>query len=431
MRTRTKSVPPTYQNGQEGGYRPSTGSWSGTPSNVSVKLTFDESSMRDWPTKQFKKLQGEGRLIVTSMIQDRTAATVIPSSNYKVFNPVANTGYQRVNQWGSEMLGFGVRVGDSNMVSDEAHRLRTLAITECFASVAEPDVETLVSVAEARETLEFLRNPFEKALKLTRRWRRWTDMKQRDLVNHQNALDRWSRRRQKGPPPVLRNRGAFVVGKVSGHDIPSAWLAYRYGLMPLVYDIQGVMKAFDRKLGRIVRQTYRARRESTGSVLYTVTSGPYSWSDIYEYNTTATWSVVVRAGCVAEYEATRAQTLGLHWSYLPSAAWEVVTLSFVADWFLNIGDYLKAISVSARADIKTAWAVTETTWNLMTEMSGRCTTAPNVMQYDKAPVCSYVNSRKSRDPISGASVGVTRQFAMNTKRYIDAAALLSNLLKRK
>jgi hypothetical protein len=255
-------------------------------------------------------------------------------------------------------------------------------------------------------------------------------MKKADLEKYQKNLDRWSSRGQKGPAPTLRERGKFSVGKWSGHDIPSGWLAYRYGLMPLIYDVQGVMKAFDRKLGKTVRQTYRATREAHGNIVFDVTAGPYAFKDRYVYSTTVFWSCTVRAGCVAEYVVTRAQTIGLHWSYLPSAAWEATTLSFVADWFMNFGDYLKAISVSARADIKIAWTVTNTEFQRTTTVSGYCE-APYVMSYDKEPVSVTVKSRKSRDPNPGASVGVTRQWAMNTKRYVDAAALISTLLKRK
>jgi len=110
------------------------------------------------------------------------------------------------------------------------------------------------------------------------------------------------------------------------------WMEYRYGIMPLVYSCRDIMKTLDR--GSVV--TSRKQKvivpHSTGITL--PNSGTkYRWTE-YE------GEVRIRGTVFQWYDTTwrsRMATLGMN----PLVTlWELMPMSFVFDWFLNVGDYI-------------------------------------------------------------------------------------------
>lgn len=123
-------------------------------------------------------------------------------------------------------------------------------------------------------------------------------------------------------------------------DTGSAYLAYRYGLKPIMKDVESVVKGMSKAVGR-VRQT--SRGSSSYSDVKT-TSGSWSGTPcVVTHNTKVTEVLTVRAMSLDEYTATFQSNIGFTDKGLITLPWELLPYSFVADWFLNIGDVVGAM----------------------------------------------------------------------------------------
>lgn len=125
------------------------------------------------------------------------------------------------------------------------------------------------------------------------------------------------------------------------------WLETRYGFRTLIYDIQDLMEALS-NLGESMER-FKERQGLTHNwsepLVSEVTDVGYG---ILTRETTVDWTLSVRGSVVADI---RPPTFGFN----PlTTGWEVVKLSFVLDWFVNIGQALEATSFLALATGYTA-----------------------------------------------------------------------------
>jgi hypothetical protein len=121
------------------------------------------------------------------------------------------------------------------------------------------------------------------------------------------------------------------------------WLEYKYGWMPLLMDVKGgaeaIAQARVRRPQRF-RVSSKASRETKDDMV-SITSSVGGSQNVHNLTTEFTRQL----RCQIDLEVTNphlasAQQLGLTNPAL--IAWELVPFSFVADWFISVGDYLKA-----------------------------------------------------------------------------------------
>lgn len=119
----------------------------------------------------------------------------------------------------------------------------------------------------------------------------------------------------------------------------SNWLALQYGLLPALDDIDQGMKflAFSNALPAV--KVYKATRQVKKSGSY--------------------WSYPLSATYTRQYRVTFSEP-PITASYLNagdvlSFAWEALPWSFVADWFIPVGDYLAARQAASRLNTGTIW----------------------------------------------------------------------------
>jgi hypothetical protein len=125
-------------------------------------------------------------------------------------------------------------------------------------------------------------------------------------------------------------------------------MEFRYGIRPLVSDISSAAAAF-RNRGQATEKTLLTKRASVKEQLVTVPSdsaATYAGYLMMTKHERGTHNRSYTAG-VSYYKKpgvpSQAYQLGLSVEHLPSILWEVVPLSFVADWFYSTGDWLRAI----------------------------------------------------------------------------------------
>lgn len=118
------------------------------------------------------------------------------------------------------------------------------------------------------------------------------------------------------------------------------WLLYRYGLRPIIKDIDGVMKGLKAAVGPKRSSTRAYSKHSvTSSRQVSVVNGGITDNVIIK----TTDSVNVRAVSLDEFVATELSNLGFTSKAFFSLGWELIPYSFVVDWILNIGDFVGAL----------------------------------------------------------------------------------------
>ena len=140
--------------------------------------------------------------------------------------------------------------------------------------------------------------------------------------------------RHLGHAPAGKRQSASVLAK---KDISSQWLAISYGWVPLLNDVYEAAKAFEvlTAAPRVTRLTVAKRV----SAKQECSASPSSYKAPGNRVITMRYTVEI-----TENTTSAPRSLGLHDPL--KIAWELVPFSFVADWFIPVGDYLNAVSTS-------------------------------------------------------------------------------------
>jgi hypothetical protein len=199
--------------------------------------------------------------------------------------------------------------------------LITQAATSALAGVKRPEVSGLVALAEFRETVQSLIHPVNGALNWLKR----------------NAPTKQRRKKKRKWDEV----------KATSSDVANQHLTIIFGIMPFISDIQGILKAIEAIEPVPVRMTSRG----TASAVDTQTS---SGEDVLYSDSAQIWklqhfnearrTVTCRAYYLYEASVDLQSALGLSVSDVPKAVWQYATLSFVVDWFANVGDFISALT---------------------------------------------------------------------------------------
>jgi hypothetical protein len=139
-----------------------------------------------------------------------------------------------------------------------------------------------------------------------------------------------------------------AFGRDARKAASSTWLEYRYGWKPFMKDVQDAVNTVMDQVERPSSGVGRVRAQSSNSTI-TVERNSRVFVD-------TDVNIYIRGNVILELtESTRAT-----WAFRPSAgatpgrfglvnplevAWELIPLSFVADWFAPIGSYIRSLDV--------------------------------------------------------------------------------------
>jgi len=207
--------------------------------------------------------------------------------------------------------------------------LEDIAITQAFGNVAKPDAMSLVSLAELGKTRELithsLNSLYNGAIAIASGKSRQVIEKafrgnSRNLVSNEN-----------------------LSGKVL-NTLSQKWLEYRYGWMPLYFDIRDHVIALSKT--RPKRRTARGYANHSEDVAVNTDHFALGLFDVtLRRQRSLEWKV--RASILYEESDDIRQTINKYGLLAaPSVIWELVPFSFVADWFVNLSDCMKALSPS-------------------------------------------------------------------------------------
>lgn len=134
--------------------------------------------------------------------------------------------------------------------------------------------------------------------------------------------------------------------KAALEDLSSFWLEYRYGWRILWYEYNSLVDVVNATLEGTYRKSFRETLLLPTDEKVTVTN-----RDGFTIRRTVVTTGTARAG------VTAGATLNNRFALDPlTTAWELLPLSFVLDWFWNIGDALTANSPFSRIREEDCWS---------------------------------------------------------------------------
>jgi hypothetical protein len=144
---------------------------------------------------------------------------------------------------------------------------------------------------------------------------------------------------------IIRNikklQVSALAGRLKGFSPKKAadmWLAYTYGVQPLIADVNNTLRDLSREAtSRRIYHTTQAL--DIPPQVYT------SQNDFTSYTTTRTIKANVRASVIIDANMGLpggADVRGFSLNAFASTAWELIPFSFMVDWLVPIGSYLGA-----------------------------------------------------------------------------------------
>jgi len=394
-------------------YNPNGSSSGGGGSGYDRKGSGDYKYISDVSTPNYARRKAAGEVImnpVTIMTENRVSTPVSWSfGNHPV--------------WGTRTFSgdLALYVGKTNAsirpswYTVDVGRAKTEAINNAFAKAYSSDAQLLVTMAEAKKTLDMLRNPFGTA---------------RELIDKINWL--YGRKLQ----GLSDTRKAWDAAQA----FASAWNEYRFGWKPVLYDIQNIQKAYASAVSSVQpeRLVFRA-----GSKLQYNNSGAYnptvpgltSCQTDYSFacETKVSAGVIISISPGSNYHSA-ANRFGLSLNNVPASIWELVPYSFVVDRFVRVGSWLQANIPSPGTSVLGSWCSTVDEYTLTCNVLSGSIFVANApaTTYTQGNGGSYVEHIKTLERTVGHKPSLIP--ALNTQdlsisQWVDHAALILQRLQ--
>lgn len=235
------------------------------------------------------------------------------------------------------------------------------------------------------------------------------------------------------------NAGGSSVAKARLDYASERWLEVRYGIMPLIYSTYDLLDTIHRNV--MSKDFYYQGRGFRGiSETERKVSGSDSYADPGVYRTL---TYIRRSQMRLRFNLPPTNSIYDYTSVNPAGiAWELFPLSFVLDWFVNIGDTLKLWEDYwlFNSLFRDGYITNTYIEKVSVRKRGRTVTPPvwgtpkpdGSQQLIVRGTTDYTNSGESRRMTYKdrrlvyslpSPARPTIQVSLNAKRYVDAAAL--------
>jgi hypothetical protein len=302
--------------------------------------------------------------------------------------------------------------------------LFTKVSVEILAKASSADFDAATNIAEGKETVEMLRTVIPELFKYYRKLRKvWVQIPA-ELLNPNRARRRWLRARNRAKKLIYEN----------GSAASNYHLLYRYGFLPLAMSVEDAIKALKRTNASYI--TERTGDSAKLNQLYPPheTALPVYYDVSYSNKTTGVWK-----GKGVDMQTKQVSL------FLPVTAYELVPFSFVAEWFLNVGDFLQSLRPVPAQEQNSCVSVLEKTgvrgFVLFEQASETITVTDRIPYHEilkweeyKLPISREISCfAMSNDHFKRGHPkrGLVINNGLNFIRSVDAVALLWQLQARK
>lgn len=289
-------------------------------------------------------------------------------------------------------------------------------VTQALARAKQPIWDVLTFAAELRSTQALL----------TSFWSRFESSIRKAFA----AYYEYAKRRSK--------KGGGRAIRVSWDEFTGWWLTTRYGWRPLIMEMKSIQDAITALLSKASKQELRTgasvRSDSaTGSKallspmwcaghVSVVSSGDSFMTEII---TTQTVEVRKRAFVGFRHSGGLTGTLGLD----PLVtAWELVTLSFVVDWFIDIGSWIQSWTPFVNGSVQYCGVSTEIVTTTTTTARRIYRDHPSYLG-SPGGLTTYtsITTMKSRRPANYTASVPQVEFDLDWTQLMDLIAIASQL----
>lgn len=326
---------------------PSTATWAASTGEHS-RSSIVKSNSRPLHPLPYRVFAGSHRVNDFDMMLVEPAS---PTFTYQ-YSGKANPG-NMTYYWATETSG-GVRVPSvsANLINQ--------ATTEALNNLQDIKTNALVSIAEARQSIDLVATTVSKIIRSYKYARRGKWGQASNILLGRS---------------IRKNSSASVRG----------WLTWQFAVMPMLADIQGAFS--------LAHQGLRDAPVVTGrryvSRPYGLPGKPFGCKD---WRTDGRCEVGVEVCIRAKLNSPVISLLGQMGLYNPFAvAWELLPYSFVIDWLIPIGNALEALTATQGIEFYDGYinrkTVTDFTWSgyssSRNKVSGRSPSGhvQNVCQY--------------------------------------------------
>jgi len=302
------------------------------PSLVSFK-TGDLWTMKDWVIPGYHRMSLEGKVFFNTLDSTRLMVEAA-DGDYEIINirdkscssPVRYTGWKETGPvFAKAFIGWKgqpiTQMAELGTISPTVYARATKeAWTKANASRANGKANFVESLAEIDQLFGMIKHPLDNVAKFVRSFKRNKD----DYKNKRRKF-----------------RYALKNGKAVTLFVSGEWLRFRYGIMPLMNDVQAALQALE--TGYTKEEKRYTARATSQAEKFSVLTGQNVYDQIrVNWQRILKQEYSVRVAILDEYVRTPATDLGLTVQNLATVAWELVSYSFVVDWFVNVGDYINS-----------------------------------------------------------------------------------------
>lgn len=341
------------------------------------RIPFDgNKALPDHPKSSYREVWAQRRLPRRQTVADHSYTMSLEMYSNSTFV------YQQLNlsyfgdNWYS-VRGFRENFGDGYDIDASSRWTAndTIALAgKLRDKIAGSDFNMGVALGEGRESLRLISNT---AIRLAKAL---SALKRGDIATVASVLG------------VKPPKGSKSSPKRTPTALSEIWLELQYGWLPLLKDVRGAAEALAHQLNVPIQQVYRIRSSKP------LVANPYAW-----VAAGGGWRFVgmTRGQLIAR--VTEVDVPALYGLKDPaSILWELTPYSFVADWFIPIGNYLAARGLDSAL---TAIYVTTITTD------ERFSCGALKLSLPKAEMLVQPNVRVSRITVNrtvGASLGTPR-----------------------
>lgn len=253
-----------------------------------------------------------GRFSV-SPIDQRSIVSTCTSGTLELFQLYAGKTYPTHTISGELGAWLGVpTAGSISVPAIEYPDIGMRLLSDATASASQADFEGMVMIGELKETFQMFMNPMMGLLTLLKK------------------------------NPVRHRQGRGMSMRKVGKYLSDWWLQMRFGVMPFINDIAALRDAAETKMRREYspimhsRAVTTSQSESREGYTGTIFNVPV-WGDTYA----RTRGRIMACVYYNRFTWSKLERMGLDWSQIPGAIWELVPFSFLVDRVVNVGEWLE------------------------------------------------------------------------------------------
>lgn len=206
------------------------------------------------------------------------------------------------------------------------------ALLGAYSKIADCEVALGENLGELRETLSMFKSPF-KTLRDFLGSGNQSNLRKLNSLRNYVKTGRWGKR----------------TGSDAADAASATWLEIRYGLMPIIYTIQDLIKLANKKASvfdptKIRSKIKRLKDTDIRGYSGTVVTGNILSS--YEMRFSHSMKAHASVQYLQDCPQTLPDKLGLTPRFIPELAWELTKASFIVDWWLEVGTWLGAMRIT-------------------------------------------------------------------------------------